>query len=253
LALGFTLAAAGTAAAHYSFIVPEKFRVAAGEMLTVGLHAADGFPDSTQLPKRLTSFQIHTSRGTQDIAGLKEDGLRQIATIAPPSGYSILTAVNPAKTDEMKPNSFTKYLNEENLTAIVQAREKAGETEKPGRERYSMYLKSIVLAGAPDDGYKRVVGLPIEIVPEKDPAQIKPGESLPVRVVLKGKPAANLEIFAATVGAPKKAVGKTDAAGRISIPLASGRWRLHAIQMERVTLPDADWESFWATLTFEIP
>jgi hypothetical protein len=60
-------------------------------------------------------------------------------------------------------------------------------------------------------------------------------------------------VFAATSGTEKKDVGKTDATGRISIPVTSGRWRLHTIHMERVSLADADWESLWATLTFEIP
>jgi hypothetical protein len=46
-------------------------------------------------------------------------------------------------------------------------------------------------------------------------------------------------------------VGKTDDEGRIDVPVTPGQWRLHAIHMERSTKPDADWESFWATLTFE--
>jgi hypothetical protein len=41
--------------------------------------------------------------------------------------------------------------------------------------------------------------------------------------------------------------------GRILIPVKGGKWRLHAIQMERASDSEADWESFWATLTFEIP
>src|SRR6185503_18616679 len=140
-----------------------------------------------------------------------------------------------------------------NLTAAIESRKKLGETERPGRERYSMYVKSLVLAGAPNDGYKRVVGLPIEIVPEKDPLQVKSGQSLPVRVLFRGKPAADLQLFAASVGVPNKNIGKTDANGRISVPVKSGRWRLHSILMQRITEPAADWESFWATLTFEIP
>jgi hypothetical protein len=170
---------AANAAAHYTFILPEKFRVAAGEMLVVGFHAADGFPDSTQLPKRLQTIQIHTAKGTQEIAGLREDGFRQVASVGPLSGYAILTAVNPARTEEMRATSFTRYLQEESLNDVVAAREKLGETDKPGKEKYSMYLKSIVLAGPPDDGFKRVVGQPIEIVPEKDPLLIKKGESFP--------------------------------------------------------------------------
>ena len=69
----------------------------------------------------------------------------------------------------MKAASFEKYLKEEGLNHIVEARAQRGESDKPGKERYTMYAKTIFLAGAPNEGYKAVVGLPLEIVPEKDP------------------------------------------------------------------------------------
>jgi hypothetical protein len=247
------LAIAGSAAAHYTFIFPEKFRVEQGTAMNIGFHASDSFPESTQLPRRLANAQLHSEKGAVALPAFLVDGLRQVATINPPNGYSIVTAINPARTADMKADEFTDYLKEESLTHVIEARAKAGETEKVGREKYGMYLKSIVLAGKPNDGYKRVVGLPIEIVPEKDPAQIKSGGSLPVRVLFKGAPAKDLQIFAASTGKPAKNIGKTDKNGKISVPVSSGPWRLHTILMERVTLPDADWESFWATLTFEIP
>jgi uncharacterized GH25 family protein len=252
LAAGLILALTSSVAAHYTFIMPEKFRVASGAEVNIGFHASDSFPESTQLPKRLENVQLHTSTGATALPAFRVDGLRQLSTIKPVNGYSIITAINPAKTENMKPASFTDYLKEESLTHVIEARAKAGETDTPGREKYSMYLKSIVLAGQPNDGYKKVVGLPIELVPEKDPYQIKKGESLPVRVLFKGAPAKNLEIFATSAGKAKN-VGKTDNNGRINVPVTTGTWRLHTILMERVTLPDADWESFWATITFEIP
>jgi uncharacterized GH25 family protein len=153
----------------------------------------------------------------------------------------------------MKADEFTKYLKDESLTAAVESRAKLRETAKPGRERYSMYLKSIVLSGAPNEGYKQLTGQPIEIVPEKDPSSVRSGESLPVRVLFKGAPAPNLDLFAASKTKAKHRVGKTDSNGRISVPVAAGTWRLNTILMKRITEPTADWESFWATLTFEIP
>ncbi len=253
LAIALVLALAGSAAAHYTFIFPEQFRVAAGESLTIGFHASDGFPESTKLPKRLESATLHTAKGSNPLPAFREDGKRQIVTITPPAGYSIVTAINPASTENMKATEFADYLKEESLTHIIEERARLNETDKPGRERYSMYLKSIVLSGAADDGYKRVVGLPIEFVPEADPAQMKAGQTLAMRVLFKGKPAPELQVFATTTGKPTANIGKTDKNGRISIPVSSGVWRLHTILMERVTLTDADWESFWATLTFEIP
>jgi uncharacterized GH25 family protein len=255
LAIGLVLALTGSALGHYTFVLPEKFRVASGEELTIGFHASDSFPESTQLPRRLQSATLHTGKQSIPLPEFRADGLRQLTTVKPPAGYSIITAENPPRSADMKADEFLQYLKEESLTGVIEARQKAGESEKVGRERYSMYLKSIVLSGKADSGYKHIVGMPIEIVPEADPSGIKAGGSLPVRVLFKGKVAPGLQIFAASAKTPAtKNIGKTDRNGRVSVPVtSSGAWRLHTILMERVTLPDADWESFWATLTFEIP
>ena len=52
----------------------------------------------------------------------------------------------------------------------------------------------------------------------------------------------------------RRPVGRTDAQGNITAPLeAKGLYRLHVLKMERRSEPDIDWESYWATLTFELP
>ena len=77
--------------------------------------------------------------------------------------------------------------------------------------------------------------------------------TLPVRVLLRGAPAAGLEIRTASPAGKIESSGKTSSDGRLSIRLAAaGPYRLHALHMERVTDGSADWESLWATLTFEV-
>jgi uncharacterized GH25 family protein len=253
LVAGLILSAAGSASAHYTFIMPEKFRVTAGESVTIGFHSADAFPESSSIAKRLKDASLHSARGSVGL-GLHEDGKRMAGVITvPASGHVIATVVNDSAVESMKAESFTKYLKEEGLTHIVDSRTERGETDKAARERYTMFAKTIFLSDSPDEGYKYVVGLPIEIVPEKDPYLLKPGEALPVRVLFRDAAARNLEVMAASAGATKSSsIGKTDSNGKISIPVTSGKWRLHTIAMERSSNPDADWESFWATLTFEV-
>lgn len=241
----------GDAAAHYAYIIPQSFRVSTGDTVIVGFHSADSFPESSAVLKRLQEPTIHTERGALKLDGLKEDGKRLAATVnVAASGHVIVTAVNGAAIEEIKPVSFEKYLEEEGLGHIVQARAQRGESDKPGKERYTMYAKTIFVAGVPTDAYRAVVGLPLEIVPEKDPYRLQAGESLPVPVLLRGAPAANLEVKATSAGGKAQVVGKTDANGRLNVPVTPGRWRLHTIHMERGS--DVDWESVWTTLTFEI-
>jgi uncharacterized GH25 family protein len=251
VALLLMAAVAGDAFAHYTYVVPQSFRVSAGDTVVVGFHSGDGFPESSAVLKRLQEPTIHTGRGRLKVDGLKEDGKRLVASVhVPASGHVIVTAVNGAAIEEMKPESFEKYLEEEGLGHIVRARAERGESDKPGKERYTMYAKTIFVVGAPSDAYRTVVGLPLEIVPEKDPYRLQAGESLPVRVLLRGAPAASLEIKATSAGGTTRIVGKTDSSGRLNVPVSRGQWRLHAIHMDRGS--DVDWESVWTTLTFEI-
>jgi uncharacterized GH25 family protein len=246
--------AGGSAAAHYTYIVPENFRVAAGDTVLIGFHSGDDFPDSSAILKRLQDPTVHQAAGPLKLEGVKADGKRLAVDVkvAGP-GHVIVTAVNPTSIEEMKPAPFEEYLKEEGLNHIVDARAQRGETDKPGKERYTMYAKSIFVVGTPGEGYKTMVGLPLEIVPEKDPYRLQAGEALPVRVLLRGTPAPNLELTAASTvpGLKPHVVGKTDADGRLDIPVSTGKWRLHTIHMERAS-GDVDWESLWTTLTFEI-
>ena len=75
-------------------------------------------------------------------------------------------------------------------------------------------------------------------------------------MLLRGRPAANLLVKAAstTPNGAQHDVGRTDVNGRLDVPVSAGRWLLHAIAMEQVQNDsDVQWESHWATLTFEIP
>jgi uncharacterized GH25 family protein len=241
--------------AHNTFIVPEKFVAAAGDEITVGFHSADGFPESTRVLKTLTDPAIHTATGHMPISGVGVDGMRLSSRVRlTGSGHVILTATNRTQVAEMKPDAFHAYLEEEALSDIAAARKQRGETGAAAKERYTMYAKSIVLAGTPGEGYKLVVGTPIELVPLADPYRLKSGEALPVRVLFRGAPAANVAVKAISnkPGSKQHVVGRTNADGVVSMPVAPGAWRLQSIYMERSTKPDADWESYWATLTFEV-
>ena len=79
---------------------------------------------------------------------------------------------------------------------------------------------------------------------------------LPVRVMFRGKSAQGLQLEMATFADGQFMTtipGRTNDQGRIEIRLQRGLCRLHTLHMERCGEPAvADWESFWASLTFEV-
>jgi uncharacterized GH25 family protein len=254
------LVVAGSALAHDLYIMPEYFRVSVGQNITVALHNGDAFPESeASAPiERLRDASLRSSTQAAPVENLRVDGNRTSGSVSiPGSGALLLTVRTIPNFIEIEPDKFAAYLKEEGLTEALDWRIKHGETGKPGRERYSKYAKSLLSAGSPNDFHQTVTGQLIEIIPRKDPYRLKPGDSLPVRVLFRGSPAPNLQIEAAWAGPNGKAgqaVGRTDADGRITVPLAqAGKWRLHTIKMERCSDPKAaDWESFWTSLTFEL-
>lgn len=254
------LALSTAAFAHDLYLMPAKFTVKPGETLRVAFENGDGFPagDSSVKPDRLRDTRLVSRAGEAAFTGIVEQPKRTVADVVTMGeGTAILTGRTIPNFIELDATKFRSYLEHENLQHVIKLREGRGESAKPGRERYSKYVKSLITVGRGDDHFKQRTGLTIEIVPEADPAALGVGGRLPVQVLFRGQPAADVAVESAWVAGGKakmEVAGRTDREGRISIPIrASGPHRLHAIVMERCSDPAAaDWESFWASLTFAI-
>lgn len=260
-AIVFCLLIATSLAAHDFYLLPSAFSITPGTKIKIAFHNGDSFPQSEAAPSlaRLQEAQLLFAGGKIAVEGLQTEGKYVLGTVAIPEhpGDLVVSARTVPNLIELPSEQFLAYLKEEGLSSVMQWRSQHNESQKPGRERYSKFAKSLLVSGAPDDFYQHVIGFPIEIVPKIDPSTLHAGSSLPVKIIFQGKPAAGLQVEAAwTESGQSKTtvVGRTDEGGLLSIPLSSaGRWRLHSLKMERCTEPAvADWESFWTSLTFEI-
>lgn len=122
----------------------------------------------------------------------------------------------------------------------------------------TMGMKSIVNVGKGKGAVDRVVGHPLEIIPLTNPARLKVGDRLSVRVLFRGKPYSG-EIAAVyyTLAEKKEtpvAPFTTDGDGQGSLRIASpGIWLLKAQHELPFSRPEeCDAESYVATLTFAI-
>lgn len=254
------LLAAAPLAAHDLYLMPESFVTQPGAQLRVVFQNGDEFPvaSANVQPNRLRNTRLLSKAGSAAFENVTAEKSRTTATVrVPGAGHAILTSNTIPNFIELDAAKFRSYLEHENLTEAIAWRDAHGEANKPGRERYSKYVKALIRAGASDDYFKQTTGLTIEIIPQADPYAIRTGQTLPVVVLFRGKPAVNIAVESAWLEngkAKMETIGRTDNQGRITIPVkATGPHRLHAIAMERCAEPKAaDWESFWASLTFEI-
>jgi hypothetical protein len=79
---------------------------------------------------------------------------------------------------------------------------------------------------------------------------------LPIALWYQGKPIEGVLVIAFTADQPaRRFQARTGKDGIVKLPLdRAGRWLVKAVHMIPVpaTDPAADWESFWASLTFEV-
>jgi hypothetical protein len=164
---------------------------------------------------------------------------------------------------ELPAPQFNAYLKEEGLDGPLAERRRSG-AEKPGRERYRRCAKAW-LAGQDAERATTALGLPLEIVPLAVPG-IEP--VLHARVLWNGRPLPGALVNAwraplgiggsSTDAATRDSLGiawkgRTDVRGEVSVPVASaGEWLVSLVHMAPCEARDeADWESTWASLTFE--
>ena len=100
-----------------------------------------------------------------------------------------------------------------------------------------------------------MLGLPIELVAERNPYALRAGQKLPLRLTFENRPLQGALVVAINRRNPsEKLSARSDNEGRVRFQLRqSGMWLVKAVHM--VPAPagsNAEWASFWASLTFEL-
>lgn len=173
-----------------------------------------------------------------------------------PGTYVVGASLRPSRI-ELTGSQFNAYLKEDGILDVLETRTRNNDLDKPARERYAKHVKAIFQVGdRRTDAFATLLGYPAEIVPLANPYTLMPGSALRVRCLVDGKPVANQIVLWGGDGAggpiaPRSV--RTNAEGVASVTLdAAGKWYVKFVHMVPVTEPDFDYESQWATVTFEI-
>jgi hypothetical protein len=206
-------------------------------------------------PTRLDEFVIVNTSGRQDVKGV--DGEDPAGWIqAQQDGTHVIGYRSKGTLLELSAEKFESYLILEGLDHVIQTRRESGETSQPAKEIFSRAAKCIVnVGGVADSGFKLPLGYPVEIIPASDPSLASVGTPISFSVVSDGGPMDGAAVWAFAGGEiGHKLAGKTDQTGTVTFTFdRPGVWMLSTIHMQRA--PDAsgaDWQSVWASLTFEL-
>jgi uncharacterized GH25 family protein len=254
--LSHTLVA--TAFAHDFWIEPSTFHPDPGSTVGLGLRvgqnlSGDPVARNAQLIER---FTVVSKAGSEiEVRGI--DGREPAGLFAAAEkGLYLAGYRSKAAPVDLPAGKFEKYLLEEGLESIITLREKRGEQTKDGKELYSRCAKSLLIAGNDPHGpFDRELGLTLELIPRRNPYAL--GErALPIRLVFQKKPLAGVLVVAMSQEDPtQRLTARSNEHGLVSFRFPRrGVWLVKAVHMFRAPASSgADWESLWASLTFELP
>lgn len=246
---------AGDLQAHDFWIEPSTFHPLPGTTVSVGLRVGQNFIGDPvpRFSRLIEQFFIRQSGGDQPIEGsdnidpagfLRADG-QATAVIAYRSTGSFI---------ELPPDKFEDYLRQYGLDRIIDLRTARGERGKPGREHFYRYAKALLTGQQPSTAITKPLGLAYEIVFADDPTvRLAPFRG---RILYDGKPLNGALVMALLHSDPSKPLtARSDAQGAFSFDLPRGGvWLIKSVHMVRASFfSEADWDSLWASLTFEAP
>ena len=127
-----------------------------------------------------------------------------------------------------------------------------GRSKVPGATEATQTFKYSLAIYQPGAKLPKLEQIKLLILPEVDPLTVGPGKSLPVRVLLDGKPAAGVKLYGDYRSAPNTLSTETDKDGRAQVLVRNEGLNVIAAQVEVPVKGSVDVESrgLFTSLTF---
>ena len=256
LAIAAIVLSSSSLFAHDLWIEPTTFSSELGQLVGVRLRVGqdllgDPLPRNASL---INQFVFEDTTGRKPVVG--RDGVDPAGFLRSDlPGLLVIGYHSHPSAVELPAEKFNRYLREEGLETIAALRARRNETEASARELFSRCAKSLVLSGTPSAAQgDRPLGFTLELVAERNPYTLGADEDLPLRLTYEDRPLADALVVAMNrLNPSEKLATRTDAAGRVRFRLRpDGMWLIKAVHMVPAAAgSQAEWASFWASLTFE--
>lgn len=243
--------------AHEFWVMPSAFLLAPDSPVRVQLFNGERFIGEV-VPKRdgsIERFELVADGEPVPVEGVDGGAVGFVRTRG--SGTATIVYQSVEQPSVLPADRFEAYLAEEKLTDAIESRKERAESDQPGREVYVRCAKALLCVGEQPEGTETLappidkpVGLPLEIVFSPDLAE-SPGQ-ICARVLLLGTPLAGVRVVCVDSDAPQNLLESlTDEGGTVRFSADhTGTTMLTALYIERTeNRADADWKSYWASLT----
>lgn len=257
-----TIVAVSTLDAHDLFLKPFAFFVSPGSEARLRvLNGTFEKSENSITRNRIRDLSVVGPGGVThpDTSAWSDTGDTSVfAFRTGPAGTYVVGASTLPRALRMEAKEFNEYLASDGVTDMLEMRRRSNELNKPSHERYSKHVKTLLQVGdTRTSGFDAVLGYPAELIPLDNPYGTKVGGKLRVRTLVDGQPVPNQLVIAG---------GRTPTGSRLSVktlrsgadgiavvPLSSpGYWYVKFIHMVPVTGDSVNYESKWATVTFQM-
>lgn len=249
----------GAARAHDFWIEPAAFRTQVQARVPLRLYVGQDFKGDSlvYLPDLIERYAVAGPAGERAIDAIAGDD--------PPGEFRperaglhivLYRGRNSSVTFDTA-EEFERYLDKEGLERVRDRDDYRRRIDrKPIRESFSRCAKALIAVGAAGAGADRALGLRLELIAGKNPYARGDSGQLPVQLLFEGKPLAGALLIAFNKADPlRKRRARSGPDGRASLAIdRPGIWLITAVHM--IPAPrgmDAEWESVWASLSFERP
>ena len=245
--------------AHDTWIVPDHYRVDPEKRCRINHRIGMNFPVSLNAPtqERIVDSVVIGLQFKHSLTHYLTEGKSLVSevTFNQSGSYMVGTTFKPAEI-KMTADKFNRYLLHDGLSHIHALRKKKGLLNQDAIEHYTKLPKSLIQVGQKTDpSILNPIGLKLEIIPLQNPYRLQAGEQLEIKVLYKGQSLPLTDVSWSYPGQGHHFAGtrKTNQHGIVQIPLEqSGPYVIRLVHMEHVQKPTHEWESYWASLTFEV-
>lgn len=250
------------AQAHDLFLKPVTYFVAPNsDVLVRVLNGTFSRSENAVARPRLRDISVVTSSGRERVdttawTAMGDTSAFHIRTKA--AGTYVIGVSTKPNVIGLKATEFNTYLRTDGVPDVLASRRRDKELDRGARERYSKHVKALIQVGdAHTDQFGAELGYPAELVPLDNPYALGIGKVLRVRTVVEGRPVSNQFVLYGGRTAAGERLGqrsvRSDSTGTARIVLrARGTWYVKFIHMTRMQSDTVDYESKWATLTFQV-
>jgi uncharacterized GH25 family protein len=259
LLIGFAFVIANVAkvGAHDFWIEPSQFHPTPGSLVGLRLLVGQdmiGDPVPRE-PSDIEHFLVVHGTDEQPVPGRDGGDPAGVFKVQTP-GLLIVGYQSRPRAIELPPDKFQQYLGEEGLDEIKSILADSARRTVAAHELFARCAKSLLSSGTPaNTTHDRALGLRLELVAERNPYLASVGDELPFVLTYEGKPRAGALVVAVNEEDPThRLTARSDRDGRVRFKLpTNGVWLVKAVHM--IPAPPgshADWQSFWASSTFEL-